>query len=114
MTPKQFRKLALSFPEAIEASHMGCPDFRVGGKIFATLAGGDVWGMVKLPPEEQKRLVALEPDVFSPATGAWGRSGCTIVQLAQADPETIQEAMACAWRKTAPKKLVQRVDEEAQ
>lgn len=112
MTAKQFRKLALSLPEAIEASHMQHPDFRVGGKIFATLGPQEDWGMVKLPPDEQQRLMALEPDVFSPASGAWGRAGCTIVQLAEADMQTIKEALKMAWRQTAPKKLVQKFDEE--
>ncbi len=111
MTAKQFRKLALGFPEASEASHMGHPDFRVGGRIFATLGPDEDWGMVKLTPEEQARLMQLEPDVFRPASGAWGRAGCTIITLADADQTTVKEAMIVAWRKTAPKQLVKSFDE---
>ncbi len=110
MTAKEFRKLALGLPEAVEASHMGHPDFRVGGKIFATLGPNEDWGMVKLPPEEQARLMQLEPDVFKPASGAWGRAGSTIIQLAGADKTTIGEALTVAWRNTAPKKLVKQFE----
>lgn len=106
MTSKEFRKYALALPEAVEASHMGHPDFRVRQKIFATLGPQEDWGMVKLPPAEQAALVEREPDVYAPATGAWGRSGCTIIQLADADRQTVKEALTAAWRNTAPKRLV--------
>lgn len=103
MTGNGFRKLALALPEAVEASHMGHPDFRVRGKIFATLGPDEDWGMAKLSPEEQARVIALDPDVFSPAKGAWGRQGCTIIQLAGADQATVNEALVAAWNKLAPK-----------
>ncbi|MDB5334558.1 MAG: hypothetical protein JWN70_177 [Planctomycetaceae bacterium] len=103
MAGNTFRKLALALPETVEAEHMGHPDFRVRGKIFATLGPDEDWGMAKLPPEEQARLVQLEPDVYSPSSGAWGRSGCTIIQLAGADKVTVKEALLAAWRKVAPK-----------
>ena len=108
MTANEFRVLALGLPEAVEASHMNHPDFRVRGKIFATLSPHGDWGMAKLPPDEQARLVQLEPDVFSPAAGTWGRNGCTIIQLAGADRLTVKEALRAAWRHTAPKRLVQQ------
>jgi len=73
MTPKEFRKSALSFPEAEESSHMGHPDFRVKGKIFATLGPDEDWGMVKLTSEQQAPVVKEQPAVFQPASGAWGR-----------------------------------------
>ena len=113
MTANEFRDLALSLPEAVEASHMNHPDFRVRGKIFATLSPAGDWGMAKLPPDEQARLVRLEPDVFSPASGAWGRSSCTIIQLAGADRLTVKEALMAAWRNTAPKRLVRQFSGEA-
>jgi YjbR protein len=78
MTPAQFRKTALSFPEAVESAHMDHPDFRVGGKIFATLGYPDKeHGMVVLPPNEQARLIKSHPKVFAPAKGAWGKRGST-------------------------------------
>lgn len=107
MTAKEFRKLALSLPEAVEKSHMGHPDFRVGGKIFATLGSDETWGMIKLPPPEQASLVELEPDVYQPANGAWGRAGSTIVQLKLADRATVREALSLAWRQVAPQRLIQ-------
>jgi hypothetical protein len=73
MTPDEFRRIALKFPGAIESAHMGHPDFRANGKIFATLHAGDVTGMIKLPPEHQQDFVTADPATFSPVNGAWGR-----------------------------------------
>ena len=112
MTAAQFRKLALSLPEVVEAEHMGHPDFRVGGKIFATLGPGEKWGMVKLTPDEQASLIASQPDVFHPASGTWGRGGSTIVRLCPARALTVRHALLTAWRKAAPKKLVEEFDTE--
>jgi hypothetical protein len=76
--------MALSLPEAVEASHMDHPDFRVRGKIFATLGYPDEdWGMVSLSPTDQQLLVLAEPGVFVPANGAWGRRGATNVDARQ-------------------------------
>jgi hypothetical protein len=107
MTAAEFRRLALSFPEAEESAHMSHPDFRVGGKIFATLGyPDDEHGMVVLPSEEQARLVKSYPKVFAPAKGAWGKSGSTLVRLAAIDKTTLQRALEIAWRKRAPKDLL--------
>lgn len=111
MTADKFRKLALSLPEASEQSHMAHPDFRVSGKIFATLGSDEDWGMVKLTPTQQEPLVRGEPKVFQPASGAWGRGGATIIQLEEADESTVRQALLAAWRNTAPKRLVQKLDE---
>ena len=110
MTPNAFRKFALSFPEATEGSHMGHADFRVRGKIFATLGPNEDWGMVKLPPDAQADLVDEDEGVYVPAKGAWGLSGCTIVRLRDADAKVVEKAMVAAWRKAAPKKLVVEYD----
>jgi hypothetical protein len=99
MTAQAFRSLALSLPGAVESAHMGHPDFRVRGKIFATLSppGGD-WGMVKLTPEQQAAFARSAPDVFEPCNGAWGRQGSTYVRLAAAPVESVAEAVELAWR----------------
>jgi len=107
MTADEFRSLALSFPEATEHAHMGHPDFRVGGKIFATLGPGEEWGMVKLPVDQQESFVRSEPEVFQPASGAWGRGGATIVHLCAANEHSVRQALIAAWRRTAPNRLVQ-------
>jgi hypothetical protein len=100
MTPADFRKIALSMPEASESAHMAHPDFRVGGKIFATIGYPDEeHGMVVLPPEEQARLVQTYPKVFAPAKGAWGKSGSTTVRLSAVDECTLQRAIEIAWRR---------------
>jgi hypothetical protein len=99
MTANEFREIALSFPETVEASHMDHPDFRVRGKIFATLGYPNAdWGMVGLTPEEQARVTKAEPDVFLPAKGAWGRAGSTGVLLRLARKESIRKAMEVAWK----------------
>jgi hypothetical protein len=112
MTAKEFRSLALSLPEVSEAAHMDHPDFRVGGKIFATLGPGEVWGMVKLTPQQQALFVRTEPDVFQPFNGAWGRRGCTKVCLEAATEPAVRQALVAAWRNTAPKRLVRLSDDE--
>ena len=107
MTAAEFRRIALSMPEAEESAHMSHPDFRVGGKIFATLGYPDKdYGMVVLPPEEQERLVGTYPKVFAPAKGAWGKRGSTAVRLDAADKTTLKRAIEIAWRKRAPKDLL--------
>jgi hypothetical protein len=107
MTPAQFRQLALNFPEALESAHMSHPDFRVGGKIFATLGYPDSeHGMVVLPAEEQKRLLKSHPKIFAAAKGAWGKQGSTTVRLEAIDKEMLRKALEIAWRNKAPKNLL--------
>jgi hypothetical protein len=107
MTAAEFRRIALSMPQATEDAHMDHPDFRVDGKIFATLGYPDRdHGMVILPLEEQERLVRTYPMAFAPAKGAWGRRGSTSVRVEAVDVPTLQRAMEIAWRKRAPKGLL--------
>lgn len=106
MTPHQFRRLALSMPQAVEHEHMGHPDFRAHGKIFATLFTRDdvMFGMVKLKPSQQKSLLAECPEIFTPVKGAWGRQGCTQVRLDSVDRAMVpilREAIHTAWSNVA-------------
>ena len=106
MTPNEFRELALSFPDAVESAHMHHPDFRVRGKIFATLGyPGNDWAVVKLTPDEQKRFMQSDPKVFQPVKRAWGRRGNANVHLPAANIDIVREALTAAWRNTAPKRL---------
>ncbi|HYL62657.1 MAG TPA: MmcQ/YjbR family DNA-binding protein [Candidatus Methylomirabilis sp.] len=108
MTPNEFRKLALGLPQTEERAHMNHPDFRVAGKIFATLAyPNKQWAMVKVTPVEQELLMRSEPKVFSPVTGKWGLRGCTSVNLKEAKKRSLQGAIAAAWRLAAPAELGQ-------
>ncbi|HEY4272770.1 MAG TPA: MmcQ/YjbR family DNA-binding protein [Candidatus Udaeobacter sp.] len=107
MTPNDFRKLALNFPEAVESAHMRHPDFRVGGRIFATLGYPDEdWAMVKLPGDAQKEFVCRFPGVFKSAKGAWGRHGSTNIYLLGAKVGIVRKALTAAWHNTAPKRLL--------
>lgn len=103
MTANDFRRLALALPDTRESAHMNHPDFRVNGKIFATLGPGEKWGMVKLTPDQQAFFMRAAPAVFAPASGAWGRSGCTIVTLREAQPPMVRTALELAWEHHAPK-----------
>ncbi|MDD5543053.1 MAG: MmcQ/YjbR family DNA-binding protein [Acidobacteriia bacterium] len=113
-TFKNFRTLALKMTGAIESAHMGHPDFRVGGRIFATLHADLKWGMVKLTPDQQQTFVRENAKAFSPEKGAWGRSGCTRVRLESVDEDTLGEAMTLAWQNIVKKAVVHRPDSSRQ
>jgi hypothetical protein len=105
MTANDFRQLALALPETEERAHMNRPDFRVAGKIFATLGYPDkACGMVKLSPEDQHYFSQDQPDAFIPVKGAWGRRGATSVHLKAAKNSTLAKAMEAAWRNIAPRR----------
>jgi hypothetical protein len=110
MTEDEFREMALSLPGAIEASHMNHPDFRVGGRVFATLRyPRRGWGMIALTPDEQLLVVQAEPNVFAPVNGAWGRGGATLVDLKAARKRSVRTALTAAWRRRAPKQHTRRI-----
>lgn len=106
VTAREFRKMALSLPQTEAKSHMGHPDFRVAGKIFATLGYPDKdGGMVKVTPIEQGMFVESEPDAFHPCSGVWGRRGATNVKLSKVKKSTLRRALAAAWALSAPPSL---------
>jgi len=113
MTAAKFRSLALSLPETVEAEHMNHPDFRVGGKIFATLGWPDSGhGMVSLTPVQQAAYVQAHPAIFEAIDNGWGRKGATSVILKAAKVEILMQALKDAWINKAPKKLVSLIQEE--
>ena len=112
MTAHEFRTVALSFPATLENEHMDHPDFRVRGKIFATLGPNEAWGMVKLTPEQQRKFVREGPKVFQPFNGAWGARGCTKVHLMLANKQTVRRALVAAWCNIAPKRLSEQFKDE--
>lgn len=104
MRVSDFRRLALSLPEAVEGSHFGNADFRVGGKIFATLSlAKQGFGVLLLTPEEQAGMVEDEPEIFSALPNGWGRNGATRVALAKVSPDILKAALQTAWQRRAPK-----------
>jgi YjbR len=99
MTPSDFRRIALSFEGAEESSHMGAADFRVGGRIFATLASIEQgYGNLMITPELQAAFIADRPDIFLPIHGGWGRMGMTHIRLQPADEDTLTGALHTAWK----------------
>lgn len=101
MSSSRFRKIALSLDGAEEKSHMNHPDFRVGGRIFATLGPKEAYGVVLVTPEEQSLLVESAPRAFRPLKGAWGAKGATEIVLAMADAAAMRSALTMAWRARA-------------
>lgn len=108
MTASGFRKIALALTGAIESAHMGHPDFRVGGRIFATLRKGLKFGMVVLTPEQQQELLRDHAGSFAPESGAWGRAGCTKVDLALVDAETLGHALTLARQNAVERNAAKR------
>lgn len=108
MTADELRRLALSFPESVEGSHFETADFRVAGKIFATLRASDERAVVKLTPDQQRLFLETAPTMFQPVKGSWGEKGWTQVLLDKADAETVRHVMATAWKSVAPKTVVKR------
>ena len=99
MNPADFRRIALSLEGAEEGSHMGAADFRVGGRIFATLAAEKLgYGNLMLTPEQQAAFVAEQPEVFLPVAGGWGEGGATHVRLAAANEDLLLGALRTAWK----------------
>lgn len=103
MTSDEFRNLAMSFPETEERSHMQHPDFRFGGKIFATIGPDGSWGMVKLTPVQQQEFMRIST-ALKPASGKWGEGGATIITLADADEELVWDALKTARLNIGSKK----------
>ncbi|MBO9663009.1 MmcQ/YjbR family DNA-binding protein [Dokdonella sp.] len=112
MAPDSFRRLALRLPEASEGSHLGTTDFRVRGKIFATLGGGGVNGraVVKLTAAQQEMFLHLDAQAFAPVSGAWGGKGWTWLHLRDAKEALVRDALLAAWRNVAPKRLAAQMD----
>jgi hypothetical protein len=99
MTVDDFRRIALSLEGAEESSHMGAADFRVGGRIFATLASAQQgYGNLMLVPEQQTAFVEEMPEVFLPVHGGWGRNGATHIRLAKANEDVLTGALRVAWK----------------
>jgi hypothetical protein len=98
MTGDAFRDIALGLDGVVEAAHMGHPDFRANGRIFATLRADERTGMVKLTPEQQAELMRQHPGAFEPSPGAWGRQGCTDIVLRAATASAVRPAMLLAYQ----------------
>src|SRR5580698_8580545 len=99
MTANDFRRIALSLEGAEEGSHMGAADFRVGGRIFATLASQKQgYGNLMLTPERQAEFVAEQPDIFVPVSGGWGKMGATHIRLSASNEDMLAGALRTAWR----------------
>ena len=108
MTDDDFRAIALGLNGASEGAHMGHPDFRADGRIFASLRGDGQRGMVKLTPDQQAEFINRAPRAFEPESGAWGRQGCTRVLLRAADAEIVGEALTLARRNNTKTKTTRR------
>ena len=111
MTADKFRSLALELPDTVEGAHNGHPDFRVAGKIFASLGPKEAWGMIKLSPDDQAALIRAAAGAFEIFNGEWGRRGATKVCLEDAKVAVVRKALVAAWRQLAPKRVIEYFDE---
>ena len=109
MTADEARAIALALPGAEEKRHFDVADFRVRGKIFTTLPGPDRM-VVRIEPADQAVLLAAEPGTFSPAAGAWGLKGWTVVQLRTVDRDVLHDLVISSWRRLAPKRVAAAYD----
>ena len=100
--------MALDLEGAIESAHMGHPDFRAHGRIFATIQHDPQWGGLMLTPEQQERFLRDHPDAFKPAAGAWGAAGATLVHFAAVDQDTLGEALTLSWQNAAAKSAAKK------
>lgn len=99
MTAAGFRRIALGLQGAVEHAHHGHPDFRVGGRVFASLGYPDgKHGMIVLTPAQQRDVVRSNPGAFTPVKGKWGEGGCTLVRLDAVDEEALGDALTTAWK----------------
>jgi hypothetical protein len=104
MTGADFRRLALTMKDAAEGAHFGNADFRVAGRIFATLSlEREGYGVLLLTPEQQAGMVEDAPEVFSPVPGGWGRNGSTRVLLGKVTPDMLEGALRTAWQNRVAK-----------
>ncbi len=107
MLPEDVRALARMLPETVAGAHSGNPDFRVGGRIFATLWVEEARVVLRLSPEIRDALCEAEPDLFTPVEGAWGRRGWTSLDLDACEEDVLRDALLAAWRVTAPTVVVE-------
>ncbi|MDQ6679134.1 MAG: MmcQ/YjbR family DNA-binding protein [Acidobacteriota bacterium] len=99
MDASDFRRIALSLEGATAGSHMGVEDFRVGGRIFATLASqSQGFGNLMLTAEQQRAFVEEQPELYVPIAGGWGRMGMTHIRLTEASVDAMTGALRAAWK----------------
>ncbi|MEH3117280.1 MAG: MmcQ/YjbR family DNA-binding protein [Methylorubrum populi] len=108
--PEDVRALALMLPEAVEGAHRGHPDFRVGGRVFATLWVDEERVVVRLTPEARAHWMETAPDAFEPVPGAWGTRGWTSLDLHAAEDGILRHTLLTAWRTVAPPGLAARYE----
>jgi hypothetical protein len=104
MNADGFRRIALGLTGAAEGAHMGHPDFRANGKIFATIHQDHKSGMLKLTPDQQETFIREDSESFEPESGAWGRAGCTRVRFKNVSEDVLGKAMTLAWQNTSQSK----------
>jgi hypothetical protein len=98
------RRVALALPEATEQDHHGMASFRVRGKIFATVPD-DTHIRVMIDEDEIRAVAAAHPR--SCTEFYWGaRLAALVVDLRTARRTLVEELLADAWMRKAPRKLV--------
>jgi predicted DNA-binding protein (MmcQ/YjbR family) len=110
VTIKNFKRVALSFPEALEVSHFEKTSFRVNKKIFATLDLKANLACIKLSKSDQDIFSLFDKYAIFPAPENWGRHGWTNINLLNVRKDMFIDALTAAYCKVAPKKLFEHLN----
>ena len=104
ITLAEARAFALALPAVVEEDHWGNPSFRVGGRIFATVPDSDHLN-VMIDPLDVNPVVRDEPEACSELR--WGKKVSGVrVDLGRAAPKLVGDLLEAAWRRKAPRRLV--------
>lgn len=91
------RRLIAELPGAVESAHHGHPDFRVGGRIFATLWPDQNRSVLRLAVEDADALAGSEPETYR-LVSARGPVAWLSVDLGTVSAETYRALAEQAWR----------------
>jgi hypothetical protein len=112
VTFNQLRVMCLGLPEAEERETWGEATFRVRDRIFAMGSSDGGFASIKASLDDQSGLVAMDPKTFA-VSAYTGRYGWVRVRLATLSPELARRLVTNAWKRTAPKRLIAKLDESA-
>jgi predicted DNA-binding protein (MmcQ/YjbR family) len=115
VTLDELRAFCMSLPGTHEketwgdAEHTGDITFRVRDKIYL-ITGQDGGGAsIRTDKAQQTDLLAAFPEAVSVAPYV-GRFGWVNVTFDGIDPEIVKDIIRSAWRRTAPKAVVQQAE----
>lgn len=106
----QFKKIALSFPEAHEKSSYGNPAIFVAKKFFTRLRKEDdsvvlIVGSI----DEREMMIESDPKTFH-ITEHYRDYPSVLVRIGRINEKVLRAMLERRWRAIAPKKLIAAMD----